>query len=284
MAEITYEKTSDSLASDRSTQFTAIVVTYNEARRLRECLNSLAFCDEVLVVDLGSTDGSADIARQWGAKVICHERVEVVEDIHEKAAGWASHDWLVLLDPDEVLPAGIEHDIRSILLARPKVGVIGVPLQYYFRGKPLVGTVWGGTKYKNLIRHRKRVAFRKAVHRGYTLLPGYERVTLERKSPDYCIHHYWVDSYRQMFEKHWRYIRNEGKARYELGERFSWRRWLLSTLKTLAHNLITHKSYRDGLTGIFLGFFHTWYVSFSLLSLWYYQKRTAKGQAPFHLS
>ena len=48
----------------------AIVITFNEASNVRECLASLAWADEVIVVDSGSTDGTADLARIAGARVI----------------------------------------------------------------------------------------------------------------------------------------------------------------------------------------------------------------------
>ncbi|NOZ71576.1 MAG: glycosyltransferase [Chloroflexi bacterium] len=280
MIENTCEKTSDLPTNESSVQFTGIVVTYNEARRLRECLNSLAFCDQLIVVDLGSTDSSVEIAKEYGAEIFQHDRVQVVEDIHEKAASWASHDWIIFLDPDEVLPQGIERDLERLIANHPCLGVVDVPWQFYFKGKPVLSTVWGQSfKYKAAVRHRERVMFSTKVHRGYTLRPGYERIKLPRKTEGYYIKHYWVDSFSQMFAKHWRYIQREGEARYQSGERFWWRRWVRETWQALRQNLFDYGGLKGGFTGIFLSFFYAWYINMSLLSLWRYQRSIEKGHA-----
>ena len=54
-------------------QLSAIVITRDEAANIGECLDSLAFCDERIVVDCGSTDSTVDIAREKGARVEFHE-------------------------------------------------------------------------------------------------------------------------------------------------------------------------------------------------------------------
>ena len=81
MTENIYENTFDLTTSDQPVRFTSIVVTYNEANRLRECLKSLSFCDQMLVVDLGSGDNSVEIAQEYGAEVLHHEWVPLVEKV-----------------------------------------------------------------------------------------------------------------------------------------------------------------------------------------------------------
>ncbi|HWT38046.1 MAG TPA: glycosyltransferase, partial [Paraburkholderia sp.] len=48
------------------------IITKNAARRLDECLRAVAFADEIVVVDSGSTDATLDIARSHGARVLTH--------------------------------------------------------------------------------------------------------------------------------------------------------------------------------------------------------------------
>jgi glycosyltransferase involved in cell wall biosynthesis len=255
-------------------QFTGIVVTYNEERRLRECLNSLVFCEQLLVIDLGSEDRSIEIARECGAEVVQRERVAVVEEVRKEAISYADNDWVIFLDPDEVFPDGIVDDLRSLIKEDPHLGVIRIPWQFYFRGEPLYVTRWGKQKSKGVVRHKQRNRFVPHVHRGIRLLDGFTSATIPRE-PNLFIKHYWVDSYRQMFEKHWRYIKKEGNARYNSGERFGWKRWGKETWRALKRNLINYKGLKGGLTGIFLSLFYAWYINMSLLSLWLYQKRVA---------
>jgi glycosyltransferase involved in cell wall biosynthesis len=257
-------------------EFSGIVVTYNEARRLRDCLDSLAFCEQLLVVDLGSTDGSAEIARECGAEVVNHKWVPVVEQVWPDAVSLTRHTWIIRADPDEVFPSPLVDDLVNMILKSPSLAMISLPHQYYFRGRPLKTTIWGGIKYAFKVFHKDRVQLESLAHRGITCKDGYELKCIESDS-NIAIRHYWIDTFSQLFEKHWRYIEQEGEARYQLGEQFSWRRWVGETGRALKRNLIDYKGMHGGWLGIFLSTFYAWYVSMSLLSLCRYQKRAEKG-------
>jgi glycosyltransferase involved in cell wall biosynthesis len=252
-------------------QFTGIIVNYNEGDYLQDCLKSLVFCNQLIVFDLGSTDASTDIAKQYGAEIIHHERVPIVEQIRNEAIDYARNDWIVLADPDEVFPANVTDQLRSKIYEDPKLGSIILPLQYYFKNRPLYFTVWGKNRTKKAVLHKNRNSFSSNVHRGIRLLEGYNSADLPSK-PEYTIQHYWIDSCHQLIEKHWRYIRREGEARYQAGERFSWDRWMREPLSAFKRNLFDYKGIRGGLLGIFLSGFYSWYIAMSLLSLRRYQK------------
>ena len=254
-------------------EFSGIVITYNEARRLRECLNSLAFCEQLLVVDLGSKDGSLEIVRECGAELIEHAWVPIVEQVWPYAVSLARHEWVLLLDPDEVLPAGIEDDFRRVITENPDLGAMRVPWQFFFKGRALHCTVWGQRNTKMVVQHKARVEFSAGVHRGRKVLPGYRVVELPGRDADYCGKHYWVDSYRELFEKHMRYIKLEGESRYNAGQRFSWFKAILSTGHALEINLIDNRGLLGGFNGIFLSLFYTWYVWMGWLSLRQYGRR-----------
>jgi glycosyltransferase involved in cell wall biosynthesis len=83
----------------------ACIITLNEVDRLDACLASLAFCDELLVVDSGSTDGTRELAAARGARVLEHafEGYRAQKDF---AVAQARNDWVLCLDADErVTPA-----------------------------------------------------------------------------------------------------------------------------------------------------------------------------------
>jgi glycosyltransferase involved in cell wall biosynthesis len=86
------------------------IITLNEEDRIAEAIASLACCDEVIVVDSGSTDRTCDIARQHGARVLTREW-----DSYSKqknfAASQAAHDWILSLDADERISAELAAEI-----------------------------------------------------------------------------------------------------------------------------------------------------------------------------
>jgi glycosyltransferase involved in cell wall biosynthesis len=76
------------------------VITQNAAAQLPDCLASVAFADEVVVVDSGSTDGTADIAAHYGARVISKEWLGFGRQ-KQFGVEQAAHDWVLCLDADE---------------------------------------------------------------------------------------------------------------------------------------------------------------------------------------
>ncbi len=90
----------------------ACVITLNEADRIGACLDSLAFCDERVVVDSGSTDGTREIAAAHGARVIEHafEGFRAQKDF---AVGQVRHDWVLCLDADERVTPALRASIEA---------------------------------------------------------------------------------------------------------------------------------------------------------------------------
>ena len=90
----------------------ACVITLNEADRIAACLDSLAFCDEVVVVDSGSTDGTRETAAAHGARVIEHafEGFRAQKDF---AVGQACHEWVLCLDADERVTPTLRASIEA---------------------------------------------------------------------------------------------------------------------------------------------------------------------------
>src|ERR1044071_7949356 len=89
---------------------TATIITFNEEDRIVECLASLSCCDEIIVVDSGSTDRTRDFAKAKGASVI--ERPwEGYSKQKNFAAGQARNDWILSIDADERLSIELADEI-----------------------------------------------------------------------------------------------------------------------------------------------------------------------------
>ncbi len=132
-----------------------ILPVKNEEANLPRCLASVAWADEVWVVDSQSTDATGEIAAAAGARVVQF----AFNGTCPKKKNWAleslafSHEWVLLLDADEILPAGAEAEIRGIV-ERPG-GVDGYWINRRFN---FLGTWLRHAYYPNwnlrLFRHR----------------------------------------------------------------------------------------------------------------------------------
>lgn len=259
-------------------KFSAIVVTYNEGKHLGECLSALTFCSDIIVIDLGSTDDCIQVAKNFGARVISHEWVPMVELIREYACKEACHDWVIFMDPDMVFPSHLENRVKSEIHSDSTLGMIEISYRNYFLGKPIYHGVWGKNKFYPAIIHKDRVEFQSTVHSEILIRPGWRTIQISPDNDTDFIQHYWIDTWHQFVEKHRRYLTLEGESRYLQGMRYSWWKCLFYTSFESFNYLIRKAGYRDGLAGIFLGLLWTWYNWQAWLSLKKYQKGTITSQ------
>jgi hypothetical protein len=180
------------------------------------------------------------------------------------------HDWIIRVDPDEVLPDNLIDDLMKLEVSE-KYAIINVPYQYYFINKQLDTTIWGGVRPIPRVINRTRVNVTTEVHRTLQCKSGYEAFTLPSRLGN-AVLHYWADSYEQLFSKHQRYIAMEGKSRYNNGFRFGWKLFLLSPLRSFKHSFIQCSGWRGGWHGWFLSVFFAVYETRALLSLYRYEK------------
>lgn len=251
--------------------FSAVVVCYNEAKWVRQCLSSLDFCEELIVVDLGSTDGSPDIAREMEARVLTHEWLPNPNLPRQYGIANARNEWVITIDMDEVFPKEETRKIEEIIQAQPYLDAIRVPIQYYFKGKELKCTMWGRpgiTRWTVL--HRARSKGTPYAHQEFEFNQKIHYFSWSEMKP---IKHYWRNSYRELIVKMWPYIKIEGKAKYASGYRFSLKRLIGATAVTLKKNLVDYRGLFGGVPGISLSCAQAWYVFMSWLSLWQYERQ-----------
>ena len=89
----------------------ACIITLNEADRIDACLDSLAFCDEVVVVDSGSTDDTRERAAAHGARVLVRA-FDGYRSQKAYAVGIAANDWVLCLDADERVTPALRAEIE----------------------------------------------------------------------------------------------------------------------------------------------------------------------------
>jgi len=92
----------------------AVIITHNAARQLAGCLESVAFCNEVLIVDSGSTDGTTALAKAHGARIIEQAWLGYGPQKHF-AVQQAANDWVLCLDADERISPALRTSIEAAL-------------------------------------------------------------------------------------------------------------------------------------------------------------------------
>ena len=109
------------------------LITRDAAGRLADCLASVAFADEIVVVDSGSIDDTVEFARRHGARVLQHEWLGFGPQ-KQFAVDAASHDWVLCVDADERVSPELREQIVSELKA-PRGFVYAIPRRNRFLGR-----------------------------------------------------------------------------------------------------------------------------------------------------
>lgn len=126
------------------------IITLNEAERLPDCLASVAFAVEVVVVDSGSTDQTLEIAREFGARVVA-EPWRGFGPQKQFAIDQCRQEWILSLDADERVPPETANEIREILVA-PGCDAYEFPRKNYFSGRWIKRMGWWPDRVIRLFR------------------------------------------------------------------------------------------------------------------------------------
>src|SRR5215831_1380703 len=131
----------------------AIIITRNEARNIAACLESLAFCDERIVVDSGSDDDTGEIAEAAGATVVTHPWAGFGAQ-KNFALSQARGDWVLSIDADERVSAALAAEILSTIRAACACGY-EIGRVSTFLGRPMRHSGWFPDYVLRLFRREK---------------------------------------------------------------------------------------------------------------------------------
>jgi glycosyltransferase involved in cell wall biosynthesis len=92
----------------------AVLIAQNEEKTIGDALASVAFCDEIVVVDSGSTDGTCDVAEAAGARVVVNAPWPGFTAQRDFATRAARHDWVLALDADERVGDALREEVRAL--------------------------------------------------------------------------------------------------------------------------------------------------------------------------
>ena len=224
----------------------ACVVCRNEADRLRPCLESLAWVDEIIVMDLDSTDQFAEIAEAHGASVIRREPLPIVEPLRNELAASARHDWILALDPDERVTPGLAHELRR-LAAHENIDAVVIPRMNvdfgYAPSSP-------AQRYEGQLRMYRRDRLQWPLFPNTLPVVPDERLCRLPKEDRLVLVHDRNRNLPEALERAMRYAPAEARAMLEAGQTFSAGSMGHVILKAINRQFFDARAWRDGVPGI----------------------------------
>ncbi len=252
-----------------SEPITAIVTTLNEERNIGDCLQSLAWADEILLVDAGSGDRTLEIAGKFKARVLEHE--------YENAAAqknWAltqaKHDWVLIVDADERLSAGLQDRLKAILAGEMRHCGYYVRRQNYFFGKRIRHCGWQRDYVLRLFDRRRGQYEKKRVHAG---------VVVEGKAGtiEEMLLHYTYRDFGEYFERFDRYTTWAAQDLFDEGKRAGFFNLFVRPVIRFCKQYFLHLGLLDGRAGLVLCMLSSYSVFTKYARLWQ-MRRSAAGQ------
>lgn len=233
-------------------EISVIINTLNEEKNLPFALASVAsWADEIVVVDMYSEDRTCEIAREYGARILLHDRVGYVEPAREFAVLSASSQWVLVLDADEVVPKKLADKLISIALNG--VGdVYRLPRLNYFFGAPVMHTGWGPDEDRQLRFFRKgSVVFSKIIHAPPKVIDGARTDILNYDTCGGIVHFPYVD-FSRFVKKMDAYTSIEALQLKSSGSFPTYMRVLFDTVKEFVLRFVVREGFRDGWRGVYL--------------------------------
>ncbi|NDJ35562.1 MAG: glycosyltransferase family 2 protein [Chloroflexi bacterium] len=220
---------------------TAVILTYNEAAHVGDCVASLLWADEVIVFDSFSTDETAALAEQAGARVMAHP-FENFGAQRDAALNAIEAEWIFFVDADERATPALAGEVRE-RITQPERGW-WVPRDNYIFGRLPRGAGWY-PDYQLRLLHRTSARYDPAR-------PVHETVILDGAEGwlDNALIHYNYATREQFRRKQDRYTDLEAQARCQAGLRPKPWTYLTGPLRQFWWRFVTLKGYQDGLHGL----------------------------------
>jgi len=247
-------------------KLTVTVITYNESEHIAAALDSVAWADEIIVVDSGSTDGTTDIARRFTDKVITREWPGYSEQ-KNFAAGQAAHDWVLSMDADERVTPALAAEIQALLRAGPSARGYRVRRVGYYLGRWIRSTDWFPDYQLRLYDRRAGRWNGLRIHESFQLAVGKPEMLqgeLEHYAYRDISHHLKkIDAYTTLISEQW----------HEEGRRTNLPALALHPAFAFLRNYVLRAGFRDGTAGFLISILNSYYVFLKLAKLWERQHR-----------
>jgi glycosyltransferase involved in cell wall biosynthesis len=233
-------------------KLTVTVITRDEASNIGAALDTVAWADEVLVVDSGSTDDTVAIARERGARVVVREWPGFSAQ-KNFAAAEASNDWVLSVDADERVTTDLAAEIRSLLAAEPAARAYSVPRVSCYLGRWIRTTDWYPDRQARLYNRRAARWTGDYVH---------ERLAVD--GPQAALggelqHHPYLDISHHLRTMD-RYTTLAASQMLAQGRRAGAAGLLARPLGAFLRNYVLHGGWRDGGVGLTVSILNSYYV------------------------
>ena len=242
----------------------AVIHTYNSEKYLEECLQALSSVDETVICDMHSTDKTVEIAQKFGCKIVYHENVGFADPARNFAISQASHDWIFVVDSDEIIPKELLDYLKE------EIKKPDCPELFLIPRKNIVFGKFMRSLYPNrILRFFKKgsVSFSANVHCTPDIHNG-RLHKIDSKRTELAIIHYNYDSIAEFVSRTNKYTTLELDKYNMRGIKFSLRYAIFRSFGEFIKRYILKGGFKDGKHGFIFAVLLAYYEFLSYSKLW----------------
>jgi glycosyltransferase involved in cell wall biosynthesis len=242
------------------------IITLNEGANIDDCLASVGWADDILVVDSHSTDDTVDRAKSRGARVIVRDWPGSYADQKNFAAGQARHDWILSVDADERVTPELAAEIKAAAASGAEIAGYRVPRVTWHLGRWIRTTDWYPDYQLRLYDRRRATWPPRLVHESVRADGRIAYLTND-------LQHY---AYRDIAHHHEvmnRYTTLAAQQMRDQGRRAGLLDVVLHPPAAFLRNYVLKRGFMDGLPGFIISVMNAQYVFLKFAKLWELQKR-----------
>jgi glycosyltransferase involved in cell wall biosynthesis len=228
------------------------IITLNEEQNLRRCLESVAFADEIIVIDSESQDRTVSIAHEFTDKIF-QEPWQGFARQKNLAQDRARGPWILNIDADERVTPELKEAIRSVIQKRPPYAGFKIPRKNFFCGQWIRHGGWY-PNYQLRLYLKEAGAFAQREVHEQVVVNG-QVGTL--KAP---LEHYTYNSISDYLKRMDRYSDLSAKQYLLEGKKVSWAEILFRTKYTFFKMYILQRGFLDGANGLTLAVLYSYYT------------------------
>jgi glycosyltransferase involved in cell wall biosynthesis len=229
-----------------------LVHTLNEEKNIRNCLETIKWADEIVIIDMYSEDKTAEIAAEYTDKIFFHERMGYADPARQFGLEKSSQQWILIVDADELVPLKLKEKLERII-DEDLGDIISVPHNNYFFGKLMQFTGWGPLQDTHHRFFKKDYVFiSDKIHSTFSERED-ARIYEITDPQEGFIHFNYLDV-EHFLEKLNRYTSIEARAMFEAEQDIKFKSVINQIFSEFRRRYITLKGRKEGFRGFSLSF------------------------------
>jgi len=234
-------------------RLSVFIITHNEEKNIKACLESIKWADEIVVVDNDSNDNTIKICKEYTDRIFQEEWKGYAKQ-KQSALDKTTGEWVLNLDADERLTPELRLEIENTLAykERLKDGYL-IPFKSYFGGKWIKHGGWYPDYHLRLFRREKGRFGNEEVHEGVKI----EGSIGYLKNP---INHYTYNSISDFIKRMDLYTSLFAEDRYKKGKKAKWEQLIFRPPFTFFKMFFLQRGMLDGYYGFLLAILYSYYT------------------------